>query len=357
MRNVGLYYSLSILTLFRPAHSSPSLCESFVSSINVQDSTIISVSSHTNGELIPLPGISDTCDTPSANATSDMCRVVMAVDTTATSSVHMEIWLPNKWNGRFLAVGNGGTGGCVDFTNLQYATEFGFAAVGTNAGHNGSSGFEVLLNKPEVLNDLGYRAIHVGTTTGKEVLQQFYGRAADRNYYMGCSTGGRQGFSSAMLYPDDFDGMLLGAPGVNWLRVVASKGILARRSGWPNVNSSAYIRAEQWDAIIETQIKMFDAFDGVADGIIDNPSQFSFDPETVACGSSPGILNDSLCLVPEQVNALRRTYEPIANTAGQIIFPSFEVGVSPEQFTVTRGNGDVRLEYSTLQVGENEVRQ
>ena len=331
---------------------SQSSCNSFASDLIVENATIISVIPHSQDEQIEHPGTAESCDAPIANITADLCRVVLDVNTTSSSSVHLEAWLPDNWNGRFLATGTGGIGGCIDYSTVQLGAQFGFASLGTNAGHNGSEGFTFFLNQPEVLNDFGYRSIHIEAVVGKELVEQYYGRQPDRNYYAGCSTGGRQGFSTAMLYPEDFDGMLLGSPGVDWLHIVASKGILARRIGWPYIKSSAYVREEQWEAIVAAQIKKLDPLDGVTDGIIDNPTQFRFDPEILACGT--GVLNESVCLTPDQVPSVRAAYEPIANMAGQIVYPSFELGSDTDVFSANQVNGTPELTYTILQVGAQD---
>lgn len=332
------------------AVSSSSSCASFAGSVHLDNATVVSVSHHARGETIPLPGTVASCGGPQsvANATADFCRVVLDVATTATSSVRLEAWLPNTWNRRFLATGTGGIGGCIDYSTVQIGTQLGFATLGTNAGHNGSVGDTLFLHRPEVLTDFGYRAIHVEAAVGKELARQYYGKTANKNYYAGCSTGGRQGFSTAMLYPDDFDGILVGSPGVDWLHVVASKGILARRIGWPDQNSSRYVRPEQWPAIVAEQIKKLDPLDGVTDGIIDDPTQFRYDPMQLTCGA--GILNSSVCLTPDQVASVKAAYEPLANTAGEIVYPSFELGADPSVFAANQVNGTAQLTYTILQV-------
>lgn len=325
-------------------------CASVAANLYIENATIFSVSHHAQGDVIALPGTVDSCGGESslANATTDLCRIVLEVNTTSTSSVHLEAWLPDGWNQRFLATGTGGIGGCIDYGAVQMGASLGFATLGTNAGHNGSIGDLLFLNKPEVLNDFGYRAIHVEAVVGKELAQQYYGTAPSKNYYAGCSTGGRQGFSTAMIYPDDFDGVLNGSPGIDWLHIVASKGILARRIGWPNLNSSAYVRPEQWKAIQAEQIKKFDPLDGVTDGIIDDPTQFRFDPMSLACGT--GVLNDSFCLNAEQVTSVTAAYQPLANGAGEIVYPSFELGSDTSVFSANQVNGTAQLSYTILQV-------
>jgi feruloyl esterase len=70
------------------------------------------------------------CGYPNALVTSDMCRVAMYVATTYRSGITLEAWLPVNWTGRFLSTGNGGTSGCIQYTDLAYAAGLGFATVG-----------------------------------------------------------------------------------------------------------------------------------------------------------------------------------------------------------------------------------
>ncbi|OAL05597.1 tannase and feruloyl esterase [Phaeosphaeriaceae sp. SRC1lsM3a] len=274
----------------------------------------------------------------------------MNVTTSASSTDRIEAWLPDSWNGRFLATGNGGTGGCIDYNNLQNGASFGFATFGTNGGHDGQSGYDFFLNKPENINDFGYRAIHVEAETGKKVIEQYYGRRADYNYYSGCSTGGRQGFEEAILYPEDFDGILVGAMAVDWLHIVASKGILAHRLGWPDLNSASYVSAAQWAAIVAAQVALLDPLDGVKDGIIDNPTLHNFDPSILACGTN--VLNASVCLTAAQVNTVREIYQPLANSSGHIVYPSFELGAPTGVFSantkVVNGTVIPQLSYGLV---------
>ncbi|KAI0884954.1 tannase and feruloyl esterase [Annulohypoxylon maeteangense] len=326
-------------------------CASLVTSISIPNTTIIAHNYLPNGTNIALPGTVESCGGPdlTVNSTADLCRLVLVVSTTASSEVQLEAWLPDPeiWNGRLLATGNGGIGGCIDYATMQNGAGLGFAAFGTNAGHNGSVGYEFFLNQPEVINNFGHRAIHVEAEVGKELVRQYYGTEATKNYYAGCSTGGRQGFQNANLYPEDFDGLLLGSPGINWLHIVASKGILARRIGWPFLNSSAYVRPEQWSAIVEAQIRQLDPLDGVVDGIIDEPTKHRFDPMSLACGA--GVLNGSMCLSPQQIESVRKAYEPIASTSGQIVYPAFELGSKTDVFSENQKNGTAQLSYTILQ--------
>lgn len=213
-----------------------SSCQQLATILNNFPGVVVLNATHlANNTSIALPGLIPSCANSAgysaAKATTDLCRAVINVNTSSSSTDQIEAWLPDNWNGRFLATGNGGTGGCIDYGNLMHGTSFGLATFGTNSGHEGQAGYYFFLNKSENMNDFGYRAIHVEAETGKQVVEQYYGRKADYGDYTGCSTGGRQGFEEAILYPDDFDRILIGSMGVDWLHIVASKAILAHRLG------------------------------------------------------------------------------------------------------------------------------
>lgn len=321
-------------------------CSQLGASLNsIAGFSVLSVSHFSNGANISLPDLVPSCATgPGINIAKvpiDLCRAVVNVSSSASSTARIEAWLPDNWNGRFLATGNGGTGGCIDYTNLANAASFGFATFGTNGGHDGQAGYDFFLNKPENINDFGYRAIHTEAVAGKQITEKYYGRKADYNYYTGCSTGGRQGYEEAILYPEDFDGILIGAGAVDWMRIVASKAILAHRLGWPDLNAPGYIPHAQWNAIVEAQIKRLDPLDGVTDGIIDNPASHNFDASLLLCGT--GVLNSSTCLTAAQVTTVRSIYQPIANSSGSIVYPPFDLGANTGVFSMNTKSVNGRL--------------
>lgn len=354
MAQVCRIVTLSLTTASLIANSfaglAPSICTEAALSLTAPNVTVVSVDHRSRHEVIPLPNTVESCGGPNfkANATNDFCRVVVNVSTSDSSSVRIEGWLPDEWNGRFLATGTGGEGGCIDYEQVQNGAQLGFASFGTNAGHDGATGFEFFLGHPEVINDFGHRAVHVEAEVGKQIVAQYYGRFADTSYYQGCSTGGRQGLQNAQLYPGDFNGIVVGSPGIDWLHIVSSKGILARRIGWPNINSSAYVRPEQWPAIVAKHIELLDPLDGVSDGVIDDPTKHNFDPAILACGT--GLLNSSLCLAPQQISSVRAAYQPLADSEGRIVYPSFDLGANTDVFSDNQEDGVAQLAYTILQV-------
>jgi feruloyl esterase len=152
-----------------------------------------------------------TCGYISQVVPNDLCRVAMYVATSSRSGITLEAWLPTNWTGRFLSTGNGGISGCIQYPDLAYTAGLGFATVGANNGHNGTSGY-AFYNNLDVVHDFADRSLHTGVVVGKEITKQYYETAHKKSYYLGCSTGGRQGFKAVQSYPNDFDGVVAGAP-------------------------------------------------------------------------------------------------------------------------------------------------
>jgi feruloyl esterase len=124
----------------------------------------------------------------------------------------IEVWLPTAgWNQKLQAVGNGGWAGVISYGALAEAVRAGCAAASTDTGHSSPAG-SFVLGHPEKLVDFAWRSEHEMTVKAKAVIQAFYGTAARRSYWNGCSTGGRQGLKEAQMFPEDFDGIIAGAP-------------------------------------------------------------------------------------------------------------------------------------------------
>ncbi|KNZ74678.1 putative feruloyl esterase B-2 [Termitomyces sp. J132] len=248
------------------------------------------------------------------------------MNTTSTSAVHAEAWLPDTWFGRFLGLGNGGLGGCVDYVNLDYGTSLHFAAVGSDNGHDGDSG-SVFLNHPEVLNDFAFRAIHVEVVIGKQIVEAYYGRPHHKSYYLGCSTGGRQGTQEALKLPEDFDGIVAGSPATNFNNLLGWGAILGRFVGAPDPTGNPhFIPADLWDTVASEVLKQCDGLDGVEDGIITEPDDCQFRPEAIVCtaGQTTG------CLTSAQIDALHEIYQPLFGTNGELLFSRYDPGTEAD---------------------------
>src|SRR5438270_2176537 len=94
---------------------------------------------------------------------------------------------------------------------MAKAVQQGYATASTDTGH-ATPGGAFAMGHPEKLTDFGYRAVHEMTVQAKNIISAFYPTGASRSYWNGCSTGGRQGLMEAQRYPDDYDGIIAGAP-------------------------------------------------------------------------------------------------------------------------------------------------
>ena len=187
--------------------------------------------------------------------------------------------------------------------------------------------------------DFGYRAIHEMTIKAKAVVQEFYGKGPRLWYFVGCSTGGRQGLMEAQRYPADYDGIVAGAPANFWTRMPAGNLFMASAT---LKDEATRLPGVKLQALNKAAIAACDAGDGVTDGMIEDPQQCPFDAATLQC---PGAETDA-CLTPAQVGAARKIYAPSVNPrTKEEIFPGYPPGSEvtwgamaggPEPFPIAR---------------------
>ena len=282
---------------------------------------------HASGATIDLadPVTSGTVTTPLDETVSSLpsfCRVAGVLRPTSDSEIHFEVWLPNSgWNGRFLVVGNGGFAGTINYGQMADGLRLGFATASTDAGHQaGAEDASWAYHHPEKVADYGYRALHLTTQIAKQIIATTYGRAPEHAYFDACSNGGREGLIEAQRFPEDFDGILDGAPANNWTAMLSS-GIDVSQT--LNGNPAAYISALKLPAIHRKVLDECDALDGVKDGIVSDPSRCHFDPATLLCPAGADSLE---CLTAPQVAALRKLYAGGSSHTGESIFPGYALG-------------------------------
>ena len=154
---------------------------------------------------------------PTGNPITDLppfCRVLVEASPAPGSHINIEIWVPlQAWNGKFLGTGNGGGGAKIYYPPLRAALRRGFVTANTDLGTMPKA--DAAAGNPEAWIDFGHRATHVMTVVSKAVVQAYFGKAAQRAYFWGSSTGGQQAMSEAQRYPEDYDGILAGSPAIN----------------------------------------------------------------------------------------------------------------------------------------------
>jgi feruloyl esterase len=265
------------------------------------------------------------------------CRVVAYVSTLPGEHVGIEVWLPTGWNGRFEGLGNGGFGGSIVYSALAAAVQQGYAAANTDTGHTGGSVGAIGQPLPWAQNhvqlvDWGHSSIHLMTESAKVIVKEFYGRAAKRAYYDGCSTGGAEAMEEAEFYPDDYDGIHAGSPGMDYSHLMMSFlwGALPSKK-----DPAAALPPSALTLLNDAVLAACQRDKAVAsDGFLNDPRDCHFDPTALLCkpNQSPGT-----CLTAPQVAAVQQLYSAVRNpSTGMELYPGFVRG-SEGQWSLIQG--------------------
>jgi len=253
------------------------------------------------------------------------CRVQGVSRPTSDSNIYFEVWLPTEtWNGKFLSSGEGGYVGQLNYTRrgldggLDEILRRGYATASTDTGHVSTDPFWAV-GHPERAVDYLYRAKHLVTVAAKGLVKAFYGRPASHSYLNSCSNGGRQALMEVQRFPDDYDGVVVGAPwnfqshsnaGFVWnAQALSAPGAAIAPAKLPAINAAA--------------LAACDGDDGLLDGVIGDPPSCGFDPAELLCSGA----ETDACLTAAQLAALQAIYDGPANPrTGEKIFPGFAVG-------------------------------
>lgn len=249
------------------------------------------------------------------------CRVAVNATPSADSSIKIEVWMPVAgWNGRFRGEGNGGFAGEIGYFGLARGLAQGYATAGTDTGHAaGGTDASWALGHPEKVTDFGYRGIHEMTRVAKAAIKASYGTGPRHSYFGSCSNGGRQALMEAQRFPEDYDGILAGAPANFWTHLL-SKALADAQA--TTLDQASYIPSRKLAAIARAANAACDAQDEVADGILNDPSKCRFDPAVLLCKESDG----ESCLTAAQVQALKALYTGPRDAKGREIFPGYLPG-------------------------------
>jgi feruloyl esterase len=254
---------------------------------------------------------------PGPDALPPFCKVMVSMTPTKDSDIHAEVWLPvDDWNGKYLAVGNGGWGGSIEHGSMSAGLRRGYATSATDDGHTGPSG-NFVLGHPEKYIDFAYRSEHEMAVNAKALVRAFYGREAVHSYWDGCSGCGREGLIQARRYPDEFDGIIAGDP-ANFQRNAWAMWIAnaAFKDAADSIPPTKYPMIHQ--AVLET----CDAIDGLKDGLIDDPRLCRFDPKVLQCPDGDA----ANCLTERQVQTARKILSAPITTSGKQVFPRLQPG-------------------------------
>jgi Tannase and feruloyl esterase len=275
------------------------------------------LSQYTAKELASIQAVA----IPASDAAPPHCRVTGML----TPEIAFEVSLPQRWNGRFYMIGNGGHAGesledPMRVAQRNAALQAGFAFAQTNTGHDARKepGASFVMSNPAKAIDYAFRAVNLTAVTAKGITRAYYHKDITRSYWNSCSNGGRQGLVEAQRYPQDFDGILANSP---W---VSQTGFTIGATWNQRALDAAPLSAAKLALVAKVVMAKCDALDGLKDGQIDDPRRCTLDvkAEVPACAAGT---DDDACLTAAQSDAVMKIYSgPISH--GQQIFPGFMLG-------------------------------
>ena len=218
MKQTTFLAVVTILSLGLAAQAEPAGCEivATMSHPNTKVTTAVEVAA---GAFAPAAAQAQGGGPNAAFAVLPaFCRVAATLKPSADSDIKIEVWLPvgrlerKVPGGRQRRAGSGS----IAYAAMAEALARGYATSSTDTGHvGGSASFG--MGHPEKVIDFGYRAVHEMTVAAKAIINAFYGSAPKFSYWNGCSAGGRQAMKEAQMFPADFDGIIAGSPGLDWI--------------------------------------------------------------------------------------------------------------------------------------------
>ena len=245
--------------------------------------------------------------------------------------------LPSQdaWNGDFMMQGGGGSNGVVNYplgssySGDKPALARGFAVASTDTGHTSRSGgfdFSFMRDQQAYL-DFAFEANAEVAEVAKKIIDRYYSKPAAYSYFVGCSTGGREGMILSQRFPASFNGIVSGDPAMRtglsnlaigqWIPIAYNQAAPKNAAGTPQVEK--FLSVEDRKLFMEALMKRCDARDGVADGLIFDPLGCDFDPAELACkpGQSQG------CLAPQKTAAIKKAFAGPTNAYGTQVYPGF----------------------------------
>lgn len=297
------------------AHAFASRCDD-LAKMEFPHTQIVKVERIENGVFQPE-------ELPAITGLPVLCRVVAAIHPVEDSNIHVEVWLPEStWNSRLQGTGNGGLAGKINYGALSSGVKSGFVTANTDMGLTTPKGSDtsIFVGRPERFADWGYRATHEMTVLAKLLVQAYYKRSPQHSYFTGCSTGGEQALMEAQRFPEDYDGIIGGAPAHN--RTGVHQSILWNFRAM-ELNPEGYIPPEKITLLSDAVMKSCDAIDGVSDGVIEDPRRCKFNVVSLQC--KQGDKKD--CLTSEQVKTAEKIYAGPSNPqTGVSLYPGLPYG-------------------------------
>lgn len=308
--------------------------------------------------------------TPASGSTAAYCQVNFTDVTLAgpaygyqrgqTSKFRIRVGLPlsaddggaggvqGAWNGKVQSRGNGGFAGGV--TSVTPATNAGYVGTGTDTGHNSSltnpvpnpfappstievppseSGAAFGLNPDGTVNlgrimDYAWRGQHHANLWGRRIAEIYYGQAPTRNYFVGCSDGGREGHEMAQRFGDEFDGIVAISPAIHWDRWGFSKTwgnyVANQRLGQNGIDTAKLADVNR------RALAACDPIDGITDGMIQETRRCTYNAQEAVCGAPGASTDPALCLTPGEADVVNGIWDGPRQPNGKKLWVGWERG-------------------------------
>ena len=268
-------------------------------------------------KLVRLTDLNHAIEPGVVVASSDEAPAHCRVRGVVNRAIRFEVTMPlDGWNGRLMFSGVGGSAGVIGDT--ASLLEQGFAMASTDTGHEARHG-NAFFEQPEALLDYAYRGVHLATQAAKQVIRRFYQRDIDYAYFHGCSNGGRAAMLEALRFPDDYDGIIAGAPAFRFQEFVPWMVAMER------AQRANPLTTESLRLLDDASRDACDMLDGVEDGVIDDPRKCTpdvFDVSKLECAAG----RDTGCLTAGQVETARAVYADMVDAEGNLLSPGVPPG-------------------------------
>jgi feruloyl esterase len=256
-------------------------------------------------------------EVPAAGGLPAYCRVLGYV----RPAINFELRLPlADWNGKFYEAGCGGFCGALDadrpnmFNSISYALRRNYAVLAMDSGHWGANAVDArwASGNPDAKTDWAWRAVTETARVGKFLLRAFYGAAQSHAYFNGCSTGGRMAGIEATRFPVDFDGIVMGAPALDYTGLVATEFAWVAQAN-TGADGKPVIGPQALPLIRDAVLKACKT----QDGMLTDPRTCGFKPASLLCHGD----DSAGCLSGAQVSALEKLYAGPHDSAGRQLYP------------------------------------
>ena len=242
----------------------------------------------------------------------ELCRI----DGQIAPSIGFVLKLPTaNWNGKMLMGGCGGPCGTVPNDKFDPSLARNYAAIATDMGHKGV-GWAFGYQNLQGLIDFGSRATHLTAVAGKELVRLFYSREARQSYFYGCSTGGRQAMVEAQRFPEDFTGIVAGAPPYDQ---TGDTPLFLSWGARVNVDAQgkAILDASKLPMIHEAVMQACASKTDKALGVLQNPLACNWDPGAILCAAGTSMQS---CLSSAEADVVRKIYTGATNSKGRKLY-------------------------------------